>query len=234
MSAQIIKGYIVKRTNYQLNDEIITILNENGQLIPFISLGSRKITSKNGRNLFLGNYCEFEVFMARIENKLSRLKKCHAITQVDWRLANIEPFNLLCECITKTNTTGKINFIFWSKIFNLILRNEYSFKQLNLIIMQKFCILNGIDLEVNKCIVCGSKILKTISFKKHGMVCNIHYNPKIEKSYSLEETKLFHYLFNNEYKKTNTFALNFNFAIKLLKEYIDTNLGIKLDSLIRY
>ena len=234
MSAQIIKGYIVKRINYQLNDEIITILNENGQLISFISLGSRKITSKNGRNLFLGNYCEFEIFIARIENKLSRLKKCYAITQVDWRLANIEPFNLLCECITKTNTIGKINFVFWSKILDLILKNEYSLKQLNLIIMQKFCILNGINLEVNKCIVCGSKILKTISFKKHGMVCNIHYNPKTEKAYTLEETKLFHYLFNSEYKKTNMFASSFDFAIKLLKEYIDTNLGIKFDTLFKY
>ena len=100
--------------------------------------------------------------------------------------------------------------------------------------MQKFCILNGINLEVNKCIVCGSKILKTISFKKHGMVCNIHYNPKTENAYTLEETKLFHYLFNSEYKKTNMFASSFDFAIKLLKEYIDTNLGIKFDTLFKY
>ncbi len=234
MSEQIIKGYIVKKNNYQLNDEIVTILDENGWLISFISLGSRKITSKNGRNLFLGNYCECEIFMSRTENKLSRLKKCHAIKQKDWRLSNIEPFNLLCECINKTNTNGKINFIFWTKLLDLILKNEYSLKQLNLIIMQKFCILNGITLEVNKCIVCGSRMLKTISFKKHGMVCNIHYDPKVEKAYTLEETKLFHYLFNNEYKKTGAFAPSFDFAIKLLKEYIDINLGIKLETLFKY
>jgi len=30
MSEQIIKGYIVKKNNYQLNDEIVTILDENG------------------------------------------------------------------------------------------------------------------------------------------------------------------------------------------------------------
>lgn len=83
MAAQIVKGYIVKRMDYQLNDEIITILAENGQLISCISLGSRKIISKNGRNLFLGNFCEFEIFIARTENKLSRLKKCNAINQVN-------------------------------------------------------------------------------------------------------------------------------------------------------
>lgn len=83
MSESIIKGYVVNRIDYQQNDEIITILDENGNRIPVISLGSRKITSKNGRNLFLGNYCEFEIFMARIANKVSRLKKCNAIVQVD-------------------------------------------------------------------------------------------------------------------------------------------------------
>lgn len=83
MSESIIKGYVVNRIDYQQNDEIITILDENGNRIPVISLGSRKITSKNGRNLFLGNYCEFEIFMARVDNKVSRLKKCNAIVQAD-------------------------------------------------------------------------------------------------------------------------------------------------------
>lgn len=234
MAAQIVKGYIVKRVDYQLNDEIITILAENGQLISCISLGSRKIISKNGRNLFLGNFCEFEIFMARTENKLSRLKKCNAINQVNWQLANFESFNLLCECINKTNTTGKINYIFWTKLMQMILKNEYSMRQLDLIIMQKFCILNGLNLEVNKCAICGSHMLKTISFKKHGMVCNVHYDPHVEKAYTLDETKLFHYLFNNEYKKTSMFSADFDFAIKLLKEYIDVNLGIKLDTLFKY
>lgn len=100
--------------------------------------------------------------------------------------------------------------------------------------MQKFCILNGLNLEVNKCVVCDSRMLKTICFKKHGMVCNVHYDQRVEKAYTLDESKLFHYLFNNEYKKTSMFAAGFDFAIKLLKEYIDTNLGIKLDTLFKY
>ena len=116
----------------------------------------------------------------------------------------------------------------------MILKNEYSMKQLDLIIMQKFCILNGLNLEVNKCVICGSHMLKTISFKKHGMVCNVHFDPKSEKAYSLEENKLFYYLFNNEYKKTSMYAASFDFAIKLLKEYIDGNLGIKFDTLFKY
>lgn len=234
MSESIIKGYVVNRIDYQQNDEIITILDENGNRIPVISLGSRKITSKNGRNLFLGNYCEFEIFMARFANKVSRLKKCNAIVQADWRIANIESFNLLCECVCKTNSNGEINFIFWKKMLDLILSNQYSIKQLDLIIMQKFCLLNGISLEVNKCVVCGSRILKTLNFNKHGMVCNVHFNPRSEKAYSLEENKLFYYLFNNEYKKTSMYTASFNFAIKLLKEYIDNNLGIKFDTLFKY
>ena len=108
-------------------------------------------------------------------------------------------------------------------MLDLILSNQYSIKQLDLIIMQKFCLLNGISLEVNKCVVCGSRILKTLNF-----------NLRNEKAYSLEENKLFYYLFNNEYKKTSMYAASFDFAIKLLKEYIDNNLGIKFDTLFKY
>jgi recombinational DNA repair protein (RecF pathway) len=40
-----------------------------------LSVGSKKIASKNARNLFVGSFIEFEIFAARTENKISRLKK---------------------------------------------------------------------------------------------------------------------------------------------------------------
>ena len=83
MAETILKGYLISKTNYQDNDEIITFVDESGLKYPCLSLGSRKIESKNGRNLFLGNLCEFEIVMSRSEEKVSKLKKAKVIAPAD-------------------------------------------------------------------------------------------------------------------------------------------------------
>ena len=66
------------------------------------------------------------------------------------------------------------------------------------------------------------------------MVCNLHFNKNKDHLYSLRISKLFHYLFNEKYDELNIFFDEFNFAIKILKEYIDHNLGIKLFTINNY
>ena len=234
MAESIFKGYLINKVDYLLNDEIVTFITEDGAKLPCLSMGSRKISSKNGRNLFLGNYCEFEIFLARNAAKMSRLKKCQAITQTDWKLSLYQPFNLLCECVNRTIETNHYTYLFFKNMLAMINDSKYSEKTKILIILQKFCILSGIGLEVNCCVECGNKCLKTINFKKRGMVCNLHFNKNKDHLYSLRISKLFHYLFNEKYDELNIFFDEFNFAIKILKEYIDHNLGIKLFTINNY
>ena len=68
----ITKGYLLSREDYDLFDEIITFINTYGLVFKCFSVGSRKISSKNARNLNYGDYLEFEFFYS--PNKLSRLK----------------------------------------------------------------------------------------------------------------------------------------------------------------
>ena len=70
MSESVIKGYLIAKQDYRDSDEVITFIDENGVKYSCLSLGSRKIESKNGRNLFLGNFCEFEIFL----NQMNILK----------------------------------------------------------------------------------------------------------------------------------------------------------------
>jgi len=83
MAEQNIQGYLIKKIDYQVFDEIITFIGTDGNKYTCLSLGSKRITSKNARNLFLGNYCEFEVFLARHKDKISKLKKVHILKSND-------------------------------------------------------------------------------------------------------------------------------------------------------
>lgn len=233
MAASELEGYIINKLNFKDYDEIITFLTNDNKTYTCISLGSRKTASKNGRNLFIGNYCKFEIFLARNDEKMSRLKKATAIDTIDWRLEMYRPFNVLNECVYKTENSNLL-FAFYKNLLEAIKNNQYGEEHMILIILHKFCILNGISLHVSSCVECNSNHLKTINFKKRGMVCNLHFNPQYDHLYSLNESKLIYELFSNNYEKMSIYAAHFNFIIKCLKQYIEDNLGIKLISLNIY
>ena len=234
MSESVIKGYLIAKQDYRDSDEVITFIDENGVKYSCLSLGSRKIESKNGRNLFLGNFCEFEIFMARSEEKVSKLKKAKVIEPADWRLELYQPFNLLCEATNKSSTKRFNLYDFFSNMLKLIKSNEYTEKELILITLHKFCLINGINLHVDSCVECGAKIIRTISFKKKGLVCNAHYDPARDHLFTLEQSQLVHHLFSNHYDQLKNYSGDFDFIIKCLKQYIDDNLGIQFITLVNY
>jgi recombinational DNA repair protein (RecF pathway) len=83
MAESILQGFLIKKIDYRIFDEIITILDKNGNRINCISLGSKKINSKNSRNLFIGSFNEFIIFRSSSEKRLSKLKKTTTIKIFD-------------------------------------------------------------------------------------------------------------------------------------------------------
>jgi DNA repair protein RecO (recombination protein O) len=227
MSETILNGYLISKNDFQVFDEIITFITPNNEKISCISLGSKKIESKNGRNLFLGNLNEFQIFRSRSSDKLSKLKKTISIEQIDFSLQNNACFILLNECINLTPPNTNSLFDFYKSNLNRIKENKYSSHELILIILMKYIKLLGINLEVNCCVVCGSKKIKTISFNKHGMLCPICITNK-DKIYDLKISKLIHFLFNEKFDELNKYKEYFLLTIDLLKIFIQDNSGIFL------
>lgn len=82
MAEIITKGYLISKIDYQIFDEVITFINEYGNKFTCLAQGTKKINSHNARNMQLGNYCEFQFFLARNENKMSKLMKVNAIDKI--------------------------------------------------------------------------------------------------------------------------------------------------------
>ncbi|GHU31905.1 hypothetical protein FACS1894166_04200 [Bacilli bacterium] len=83
MAETIYQGYVIKRQPYKVFDEIITFITTQGQKISCVSMGSKRIESKNARHLFVGNYDEFQIFKSTSDDRLSKLKKAVAIRSID-------------------------------------------------------------------------------------------------------------------------------------------------------
>lgn len=234
MAEAIYRGYIICKQPYQIFDEVVTFLIDNGCRFTCLSRGSRKITSKNARHLFVGSYVEFQIFQSRHENKLSRLKKVITVKPIDWNYEMLESFNVLNECANKLELKNQRLYKFYQKHLEMIFNQLFYDKILTLIILEQFIKLSGHTLEVNRCIKCNDNKIKTISFKDHGMLCNLCFDPRKDKYFDLTISKAFHYLFNQQYEKLNTNIQELDFMIKLLKIYIDDNIAVKLQSLNTY
>jgi recombinational DNA repair protein (RecF pathway) len=83
MSENIVKGYIIDRRIYKSFDEILLVLIADGQRLPMLALGTKKINSKNARNLHYGSLIEFIIFQSRTVGKMSKLRTATILKEND-------------------------------------------------------------------------------------------------------------------------------------------------------
>jgi recombinational DNA repair protein (RecF pathway) len=121
-------------------------------------------------------------------------------------------------------------FVFYGEMLKIIVDNKYTEKTQMLIILRNLCPLLGIDLNVNECVRCGSHKLSTISFKDHGMICNLCFNSTTDTKHDLIISKIFHHLFNNDYSFADQHFGELEYTINMLMLYIKENSGIVLDT----
>lgn len=173
MLPTIIKGYLISRFDYDVFDEILTFITNEGLILSTFSSGSRKINSKNGRNVFFGNFLEIEYF--KNENKkLQKLKKITTIHFID-------------EFYLENKTLKFINILFSKFVFNFNINPKiYEFYQevLGLILLNNkyewivtYVFFKLIKLQTNqeiffKCQNCNQlKQIRAFSFQTHNFEC---------------------------------------------------------------
>ncbi len=123
MGLTIKKGYLIKQQDYELFDEILTFICGDGKRYHIYAPGVRKITSKNSRSLFYGNYLEFEFFASRFDQKLSKLKKVTTLSNVSFAVSHHPSLDLISETLALVPDFNEEDFEFYQKILNYILLN---------------------------------------------------------------------------------------------------------------
>lgn len=172
MAEIITKGYLVARQDYDLFDEILTFINEHGNKFVMFAYGTRRISSKNARNLFFGNYLEFQFFHARSENKMSKLKKVVSLDQIDYKYENTYSLIILSHLISGVIEFSYDYYLFYQMILSYILL-DINDHYVACFLIIKFLFLNGINFNLNCCGICYSKIqLRTLDLNQQHLVCN--------------------------------------------------------------
>ncbi|MGL5591482.1 MAG: DNA repair protein RecO [Mycoplasmoidaceae bacterium] len=218
MSETILKGYIIAIKDYQLFDNIITFFGNDNRVYNLLSLGSRKILSKNGRNMKIGALIEFEFFQARLIGNLSKLKKLNIINDVSWEIVKLDIIEFLNQFLVKGNNNFKFNT--YQKIMNMISEN----RDINFISL--FCLFEiiksiGLRFALNGCAVCNYNKVKTTSIRFQGFLCEQCCRENSEYIYDTDVNKIFYFLNKKNYKEILEISeSNKLIAIAFMKTFI--------------
>lgn len=222
MSAKLIKGLIIDNKEYGEHDLIVKILS-NYKIYSVWAPGVRKAQSKNRASLMIGTFGEYEVFVARLNNRMSKLKK--GVILKSWDITNFAIYDALKEVFFYLNKIDNSN----SELFNFIdlYWNNISSENASYIrtfLMSKILISLGYKPFYDCCFECKSnQNLKNFEFFQGGMSCNIH--TKYKQGKTLEELKSFYFLGKSfeEYQKNTSPLLNLH-IYKEIKHFISENI----------
>lgn len=171
MALEILNGYLISKSDYDLFDEILVFLTKNKKLVLY-SQGSRKINSKNARNLMYMDFLEIECFVSPDINKMGKLKKVTSISSFEFENWNTKNFYFLNSLINKLNLTNENIFSFYQESLALII-NKNNEDHIYVYIFINF--LKNINFKLNfkECSLChqNNNIFMSFSLKNKGLIC---------------------------------------------------------------
>ncbi|MDD3383217.1 MAG: DNA repair protein RecO [Bacilli bacterium] len=235
MATIIEKGFIIKVSQYKEFDAILTLLSEKGELISFKGRSILKPSNKNFSSCQLyakGEYC--------LENRTSLshlfLKNSSLIEGV-YDLINdtnscivlglvVESILLLSDAIS-----AKERISFFSATINS-LKASKNYRAISLIILKYLMIYNGIILEANHCVKCGSKHgIINVDYQEGGYICqNCNGTATIKPPSYL---RMYHFIIKADLINSKDILID-DSTFKLLARdffnYLEDSAGLKLKS----
>ncbi|WP_308507209.1 recombination protein O N-terminal domain-containing protein [Mesomycoplasma hyorhinis] len=152
MSAEIIKGLILQVYEFQEKDLIVKTIT-NKRIFSFVALGTRKPESKNKFALLESSISELEIFLSRLNNKLSKLKK--ATTEISLDLNNskiLEFWRFISFFLNKLEKTS--NYFFENLKLAWEIINEQNYLHIVVFLLANHLVLQGHFISFNKCVKC--------------------------------------------------------------------------------
>ncbi len=229
MGEVITKGYLIHRADYDVFDEIITIINEHNLKFTCFAQGTKKINSKNARHLDYGNYLELDFFYS--PNNLSKFKKATIINEMNLENKKKLSLMLLNEYFYKNEFHKDYQFYQNCIVYMNMNVNDYL---LIVYILVYFIKINGLTIDFKKCACCHTECQPLFvdldngqSFcEEHSM--NIHF--KISETTTNILEKLF--TFNYDLMKIKDFDLKeLKMVIRKMSLYLYHCSGIYLECL---
>lgn len=229
MAETVFQALVIDIHDFQVYDQIITVLLPSNLKYTLIALGTKKILSKNARHLSLLNEVEIEAFLSNDIHKISKLKKVISLSNFSWELFKKKFIRLFLRYV---NEASELNRNFYTLFFQLIFLNDENIEdEIILCILKKNIFLDlGLNFNFTSCGICNSKHVSIISIENSSLICK-NCNDYKEKIYPIWFLKNFYYFFYDPNKISfddeKQKKIFFDTLSKILSELIEKHGGFK-------
>ena len=224
-----IKGIVVKEIAYKDTSKIIEVLTVDG-LYSIVARGAKKVNS----SLFLGtSFLSYSEFCIYEKEDLSTLKSVSIINSFKNTLKDVVKLGAssylvnLCMQVYKQNNKTEI----YELLLNGIIKIDSGINTLGIVNIIEIKLLKylGLKLNLDECVVCGSKEINSLSLDYSGYLCKncskVSTDRKVLKLIKLYDKvdirKLDSFNVSNEY---------LNYLDRFIDEYYSKYTGLYLDS----
>lgn len=229
-----IRGIVIRQSDAKETAAVVTAINEEG-LFSFFAHGIKKMGGKNAAGCSLLSFSEFSVSESGSGTlTLKEASPLQSYLQTD-SFDSCVCESLLVEMAGRLVQEDEAPEAYpWFIGALQAIHDGKDPYTATLIAMAHFLELCGIGLQVNECVICGSKErISGVSYEEGGFVCHHCFDPSaMEKSPDMV-LKILRYIFKAPLSDFGRVSLDRDFALRVARQliqYIDEMTGTKLRS----
>ena len=201
-----VEGIILREKNYSDTSKIIDLFTKEYGIIGVLAKGSKSIKSPLRSVTSKFTYGVFNIYYK--ENKLSTLKEVDIINNFKNIKINIGSIAFatflldLAEQVYKQNNSIDIYNILINALIKM--NDKYDLLALTNIVELKYLDYLGVMFEIDRCSICGSTNIITLSSDKGGYICsNCRTYEKVLNNKVLKLIRMFYYVDISKIEKLN-------------------------------
>jgi DNA repair protein RecO (recombination protein O) len=229
-----IKGYVLHLSPYKESDAMVQVLSSDG-LYSFLARGLAKPTSKLAGATQLLSYSQFSLNSSN--GGTYSLKEAQGIKVVDGRddLSRLTSFSFIAELSSKLIQDDEaVESYPWLEATLNALDKGFDAFTASLVYFAHLLIIAGYGLDVDECIVCGSKKdIAGISYSEGGFICKNDLEEGVEPA-DTRKLKILRYIFRCQISDLARVAFGKEECQALLNElsrYLNDLTGVTLKSI---
>lgn len=227
----VVEGVILKRTPYKENDMILHVYTKEYGKIGVLARGVRKMTSKNASATQEMMVSELTI---NLRKGLSSLIKATAIDYLRHTKESIESEiigNYILEYFYRYVEENMPEVKEYEMLMQALQAIERGYHPLLVYLMFNVFVLNhnGVSIDVDGCVVCGSTRVVSISLQDGGFLCEEHLGR--HQVYSIDMLKAFRHLHKVSFDRIDLLRIDeliLKQLIPIMDYYIEEYTGISL------
>lgn len=228
---EVVEGVILKKTPYKENDVILHVYTKSFGKIGIHARGVRKLTSKNARACQEMMISEMTIHLKKGISSLMKATPIHYLRHIKENLESEIIGNYILEYFYRYIDENIPSLEEYQMLVKSLYALDQGYPPLLVYLLFNVFILehNGVNLNVDGCVVCGSTKVISISLEDGGFLCQEHLQH--HRTYSIEILKAFRHIHKVSIDKIDSLHIDEEIIKKLIpimNYFIEEYTGISL------